>query len=209
MKKLFLFFGLFSALAGHSQDRYQGEENNADKKARLQKLFTGGSLNLGFSSYSTNLGISPQFGYSLAPWADVGVNVGINYISQRDYQYSGDKLRQTLIGPGAFVRLFPVNFLFGTAQFEYNFIRYKYIPAGGSNYAPEKLKLEAPSLLVGGGYASGRERGGNTYYYFSVSWGIMDHDNSPYIDSHKRSLPVIRAGYNIGLFQGRGGNRRF
>jgi hypothetical protein len=35
----------------------------------------------------------------------------------------------------------------------------------------------------------------------------MGDKNSPYVDNFGRSNPIIRAGYNIGLFQGR--NRRY
>ncbi len=197
-RMLFLIFVLVSVVT-HAQDR----DNQSEKGNPAARLFTGGSVNLGFSGYSTNLGISPQFGYSLTDWADAGININFNYVSQRDYQVGGDKLRQTIIGPGAFIRLFPINFLFASAQFEYNFIKYKYIPASGSGYQPDKTHVQAPSLLLGAGYAGGRQRGNNTYYYFSVSWDIMGNSNSPYIDSYKRAVPVIRAGYNIGLFQGR------
>ena len=48
----------------------------------------------------------------------------------------GDKLRQTVYGPGAFVRLFPVNFLFASAQYEYNLIHLKYIPANNGSIEP-------------------------------------------------------------------------
>ncbi|MCO6496065.1 MAG: hypothetical protein J5I50_00230 [Chitinophagaceae bacterium] len=207
MKKVVLFFLLLTTAGAYAQGKFDDEE--LAKQVRLQRLFTGGSLAMGFSSYSTNLGISPQFGYSLTDWADAGINIGVNYLSRRDYQVGGDKLRQTMIGPGAFVRLFPVKFLFASAQFEYNFIHFKYIPAPGSSYTPDKLNQKAPSMLLGGGYASGREGGGNSYYYFSVSWDIMGDRNSPYIDSHGRSVPVFRAGYNIGLFQGNGRRNRF
>lgn len=199
MKKLLILLLMSGSLAATGQDR----EVESVRGEQLSRLFSGGSINLGFSGYTTNLGISPQLGYSLTPWADAGINVNFNYVSQRDYQVGGDKLRQTIIGPGAFIRLFPVNFLFASAQFEYNFINYKYIPASGSGYQPDKLHVQSPALLAGAGYAGGRERGNNTYYYFSVAWDVMGDENSPYIDSYGRKVPVIRAGYNIGLFQGK------
>lgn len=165
------------------------------------RLFTGGSANLGFGSGSTMLGIEPQLGYSVSDWADVGINFNLNYISQR-YFSSPEKLRQTIYGPGAFVRLFPVNFLFGTAQFEYNTIRQKYIP--GTPGAPTQIsKVSANSLLVGAGYAGGRQPGSNSYYFMSIMWDVYGDINSPYVDQYQRSSPVIRAGYNIGLFQKR------
>lgn len=190
------------------QANAQSAEDNNDEERGFKKenLFTGGSLNIGFSSYNTSLGIAPQLGYSLTNWADVGIVLNLNYTSQRDYQVYEDKLRQTVYGPGAFVRLFPVRFLFATAQYEYNIISQKYIPPSSSSSSSEKYNVSAGSLLVGGGYAGGRQKGNNTYYFISVTWDILGDKNSPYIDGAERSIPVIRAGYNIGLFQG---NRRF
>ncbi len=180
----------------------QTQEEEPEKKGfQKDKLFTGGSVNLGFTSYTTSLGIAPQLGYSLTNWLDAGVVFNLNYISQRDYYDYGDKLRQTVYGPGAFVRIFPVNFLFATAQYEYNMIHTKYFPADGS--ATTTSTLHANSLLLGLGYAGGRYRGNNTYYFLSISWDVLGDINSPYVDGLGRSFPVIRAGYNIGLFQKR------
>lgn len=202
MKKAILILLLpicFQAKA-QSNDEKKDEKKGFDKG----KLFTGGSANVGFSSYYTSLGIAPQFGYSLTSWMDAGITSNLNYISQKD-PYSPAKIHQTVYGPGAFVRLFPINFLFATAQYEYNFLHQKDIPGNG---IPSSIfNGNASSLLVGGGYAGGREKGNNTYYFLSITWDILGDKNSPYIDSYQRSIPVIRAGYNIGLFQGR--NRKF
>lgn len=164
-----------------------------------EKLFTGGSANLGFSSGSTMLGITPQLGYSLTNWLDAGVTFNLNYLSQK-YYYSGDKVRQTTYGPGAFVRLFPVDFLFASAQYEYNSMHLNYI-SNVSGSPSIKSNQNANSFLVGAGYAGGRMKGGNTYYYLSIMWDISGDPNSPYHDQYGRTSPVIRAGYNIGLFQ--------
>lgn len=186
----------------------QNEDENAPVKQGFQKerLFTGGSANIGFSSGSTMLGITPQLGYSLTDWLDAGITFNVNYISQRDY-LSEDKIRQTTLGPGAFIRLFPVNFLFATSQYEFNMIRQKYISGNNSSFPTQKHNVEAASLLLGGGYAGGRQKGSNTYYYFSVMWDILDNQYSPYVDQYGRANPVIRAGYNIGLFQGKNQRR--
>ena len=203
---VFLLLALCINSYAQNTDEKKDEKNNEKKGFKKEKLFTGGSVSAGFSNYATILGITPQFGYSLTNWADVGITLNLNYTSQRDYQVAGDKLRQTVYGPGAFVRLFPVKFLFASAQYEYNLIHLKYIPANSSGYTPDKNNLNASSLLIGGGYAGGRERGNNTYYYISVSWDILGNKNSPYIDGFGRSNPIIRAGYNIGLFQGKKGD---
>jgi hypothetical protein len=34
-------------------------------------------------------------------------------------------------------------------------------------------------------------------------WDVAKNENSPYKDDVNRATPVIRAGYNIALFQGR------
>ncbi|UEG48552.1 hypothetical protein LK994_07875 [Ferruginibacter lapsinanis] len=183
----------------------QDEEKSAEstKGFKKENFFTGGNIGLGFGSGTTSFGISPHFGYSINKWIDVAVSVNYNYISQRDYYEVNDKLRQTTIGPGAFVRLFPVKFLFAQAQYEHNFIRQKYIPATGSYISPAVYKVESNSLLIGAGYTSGRSVGNNSYYYFSLMFDVLKDPYSPYLDTYGRVLPVVRAGYNIALFQGR------
>jgi len=201
MKKVIVL--LLLPLCFHAKAQGQ-EENKEVKKSgfRKEKLFTGGSANIGFSNGATMLGITPQLGYSLTNWLDAGITFNLNYISQRDYATT-DKIRQTTYGPGAFVRMFPVNFLFATAQYEYNTIHQKQMISGQPDI---KTGVNANSLLLGAGYAAGREKGNNTYYYLSIMWDVYGDTYSPYVDQLGRSTPVIRAGYNIGLFQGR--NRR-
>lgn len=197
---LLIPFYFHASAQNQNQNNQSQDENQEVKKSGFQKdkLFTGGSANIGFSNGTTMLGITPQLGYSLTNWLDAGITFNINYISQRDY-YTTDKIRQTMFGPGAFVRIFPVNFLFAGAQYEYNMIRQKQIFGDGSPSLQDNY--HANSLLVGAGYAGGRERGGNSYYYLSIMWDVAGDPNSPYVDNLGRSTPVIRAGYNIGLFQ--------
>jgi hypothetical protein len=181
-----------------AQDEKESEIEK-EKGFQMDRLFTGGSVSLGFSNYQTVLGLSPYFGYSLTKWLDAAVSVGFTYTSQRDIIYVGDKARQTVVGPGAFIRIFPLKFLFAHAQYEHNFIRVRYMPGNGIN---ETYHINAPSYLVGGGYAGGRDEG-NTFYYFSILWDIGDDVNSPYKDNLNRSVPIVKAGYNIALFEGR------
>ncbi|MEO7264834.1 MAG: hypothetical protein ABIW38_07975 [Ferruginibacter sp.] len=204
MKKIWYFLILstvsFNALAQEKTD----ENEDKPKGFQKDKLFTGGSLNLSFGNRTTALGISPYFGYSLNKYIDVAASVGVNYTSQRDPTgYGvGDKIRQTIIGPGALLRIFPVHFLFAQAQYEHNFIKYKYLSSPNSSYADYTANIEANSLLVGGGYSQGR-RDGTMFYYLSVLWDVANNANSPYVDELNRALPIFRAGIQIGLFQGK------
>ncbi len=204
MKKGVIFFALMiSFYAVQAQDEENGRE---EKKGGFKKenMFVGGNINLGFSNSSTVLGISPYIGYSLNKYLDVAFSTNVSYTSIRDYNEYGDKIRQTIYGPGAFVRVFPFRFLFAQAQYEFNLINYRYIPANNSiNFAPFRENINASSLLVGGGYAGGHEGIGSSFYYLSVMWDVSRNKNSPYVDELRRALPIIRAGYNIALFQGK------
>jgi hypothetical protein len=167
---------------------------------KKENLITGGTLNAGFGDNFTNLGASPYFGYSFNKYIDVAASLSYNYTSFRDYFYIGDKLRQSIYGPGAFVRVYPVKFLFAQAHYEYNFLRTKYLPVGSAN---ELYKFDAHSFLIGGGISNGRDWDvqQKTYFYFSILWDVGNAIRSPYKDNLGRSVPIIRAGYNFALFQ--------
>lgn len=185
----------------YTRDKMQQsqQEEEEEEVSFKKKLFSGGSVTLSFGGSFTMMGLNPHFGYSITDFMDVAVSMNFNYISQRDYYVAGDKARQTVTAPGAFVRLFPLKFLFAQAQYEKNFIRFRYLPATGNSPIEH---FSANSLLVGGGYAGGRERGSNSYYYVCLLWDVGRDRNSPYVDYLGRSLPVFRAGFNIALFQG-------
>jgi hypothetical protein len=186
----------------------QDDEETEKKLFKKENLFTGGSVTAAFYSGGTVLGISPYFGYSINRFADVAVSVNFSYTSQRDVSVYGDKAKQTVWGPGAFVRLFPVKFLFAQVQFEHNFTRVKYMPPSNSGILNDEYKANASSFLVGGGYCSGRQGTGDIFYYFSVMWDVKKDINSPYTDGLGRAIPITRAGLQIALFQGGGKRRR-
>ncbi len=170
---------------------------------KKDRLFTGGDITLAFGNGFTVLGASPYFGYSINKYLDFAVSFNYTYTSQRDFNFLGDKARQTLYGPGTFIRVYPLKFLFAQAQFEHNFIRFKYIYPENSGIPSRIEHYDVSSFLVGFGYAGGRGPESNSFYYFSVSWDLIKNRNSPYVDGLGRAIPIIRAGYNIALFQGR------
>ncbi len=189
---------LFVSLLVHAQ---QTEEQEAEKTPFQENLFTGGSLNLAFYSNTFMMGGSPVLGYSVTNWLDAGGVVNYTYTSYRDYNGRlNDKLRQTMLGGGAFLRLYPVRFLFVQAQVEQNSIRQKFIPVGG---VVEKISVSAPSTLIGGGYTTGRQgRRGNPFFYLAILFDVAGDINSPYTDSYGRAIPIVRGGLQIPLFQG-------
>lgn len=186
----------------------QQDSTGERKGFKKENLFTGGSVSLSFGSNFFMGGVNPMLGYSLTKWADAGIVVNYLYSSYKDYYAYSDKLHQNLIGGGAFVRVFPVRFLFLQGQIEHNFMNQKYTPSAGS--AEEKYKTDATSFLVGAGYTTGRQPGmGGAYGYFSLLVDVMNDQNSPYIDNStidnsSSKIPIIRAGIIVPLFQGSG-----
>lgn len=205
MKKQFLLLMLatiFSAgvIAQEKEVIFSSKDNEDDTETggfKKEMLFTGGNVNIGFFNGVTVLGATPQLGYSLTNWLDAGISFGYTYTSQSVSQFY--KVRQTILGPGAFARIFPIQFLFASVQYEHNFIRVKGIQDG---FPDEVNKVNAGSLLLGLGYTSGKEGRNTPYYYFSVSFDVLNNINSPYRTVANDIYPVVNAGFNIPLFQG-------
>ncbi|HVZ55087.1 MAG TPA: hypothetical protein VG870_00390 [Chitinophagaceae bacterium] len=174
------------------------QDGNGFKK---ENLFTGGSISLAFSGNTFLVGGSPVLGYSLAHWIDGGLVVNYNYTSYRDYPYVGDRLRESVYGGGLFTKIYPVRFIFLQAQAEHNFIKTRYLPYGlGSS----TTHTDVNSLLVGGGYTTGRFSGsGQPFFYLAVLVDVSGNSASPYTDALGRVVPIIRAGIQVPLFQGK------
>jgi hypothetical protein len=208
MKKIVIVFALISSFyAVQAQDK---ERDSDEKKGRFKKenLFTGGGAIVSVGSYTTLLGASPVLGYSITKWLDAGVVFNFNYASAR-YVYSNGlvsdvKSRQTVLGPGIFARVYPLKFLFVNVQAEQNYTTDKTI---APNTPTIKDKYAATSLLLGVGYAGGRQGIGDLYYYVSINADFSGNINSPYVgisESGKAVItPIFKAGLHIPLFQGR------
>jgi len=180
------------------------QDDEEEKKGfKKENLFTGGSISLAFFSNGSLIGANPVFGYSVARWLDAGVIINYNYTNYRDYSYLNDHLRQTVYGGGVFTRLYPIKFLFAQGQVEQNKIQYKYKPAPNSGVSSWAMKSSANSILIGGGYCTGRDPDGKSVYgYLAILFDVSNDLNSPYVDGYGRALPIIRAGLQIPLFQG-------
>src|SRR5258705_6457375 len=123
---------LFIASVISLNTKAQGKEEKS-KTPFKENLFTGGSISLAFYNNTFLVGGSPVLGYSITNWADLGIVVNYNYTSYRDYNYVfNDKIKQYVYGGGGFVKLYPARFLFAQAQYEYNFIKQKFIPNVGT-----------------------------------------------------------------------------
>jgi hypothetical protein len=209
MKKIILSLIVFFSInmVAYSQEEAPPQEKGFKK----ENFFSGGSIALSFFNSSFLIGANPVFGYSLAKWVDIGVVGNYNYASYHDYYQINDRLHQSIYGGGFFTRLFPVKFLFAQGQMEHNWISQKYFyTAGGQNV---KDNVSSNSLLVGAGYTTGRDPVLKSMYgYFAILFDVLKEKNSPYVtydfDNYgniinTHPVPIIRAGINIPLFQGK------
>ncbi|MEJ0102631.1 MAG: hypothetical protein WDO19_08790 [Bacteroidota bacterium] len=204
-----LLFSLFLLSITTSVLFAQEEEKPEEKKGfKLDNLFTGGGISLGFGSgygsSSFSIGASPVLGYNITNWLDAGIAINYNYQSFRNYPYDGYKIRQSVYGGGGFVKIYPVSFLFAQAQYEYNFNTQKVIPGDGtSSY---KIDFQTNSLLVGAGYAGRMPGFKEPFFYLSILFDVSGNPNTPYTNSAGNAIPVFRGGIQIPLFQGKNRN---
>jgi len=209
MKKILTLILLLACLNGFAQDADEDFREGGFKK---ENLFTGGGLQLSFANSTFVGGLSPVFGYSINKWIDAGIVVNFTYASDNhvvyvdnvgNYYYTDDRLRQTIFGPGAFVKFYPLKFLFLQAQGEMNYLTEKLYPVGSS---VQKEKHTVPGLLAGVGYAGGREGVGSFFYQISLSFDVLRRPHSPYVETlssgRVNALPIIRAAIQIPLFNG-------
>ncbi len=183
----------------------QDKEEEKEKGFKKENLFIGGSVSLAFYNSTFLIGGSPVFGYSIAKWIDAGIVANYNYTAYRDINTFDDKLHQSVYGGGVFTKIYPLRFLFAQAQFEHNFIKQKYILPGGGPTSTSTT--DANSFLIGGGYSTGRYgTGGPPFFYLAVLFDVSGNANSPYTDGYGRTIPIIRGGIQVPLFQGKNNN---
>jgi hypothetical protein len=189
IKKLISAITLFLLLAFFNVTIAQFGQPSTQKKDdfKLQKrLFFGGGLDFGISSYSTVLGIAPIVGYRVSPSFDVGLRLSYLYYRYKDSFY---EFNSNSYGAGLFGRyyLFFFNNLFLHAEYEalnYDYYRYPYT-------SEDKERIWVSSLFVGGGYR--QWIGSNAYVGITVLWNLLDDINSPY------SNPIFRIGVGVGI----------
>ena len=209
MKKIILSVLLLTVSFGFlfAQDEEQ------EKGFKKQNLFTGGSVTMSFYSGGTILGANPIFGYKIANWLDAGIAFNYTYQGSRDNYEINDKIRQHVFGPGVFTRIYPLPMLFLHAQAEHNFNNWNYSSADGS-YKQSDV-TDANSLLLGGGWAQGRQKGSNSFFYIEILFDVLKNKYSPYVNNvydpsggvaRTDALPIFRAGINVSLFQGKNKN---
>jgi hypothetical protein len=188
---------LFAIVVTSPFAQEQNDEVDTKGKFRRDNIFIGGSVGLSFGTGSFGVSTNPEIGYTVANWVDAGIATNINYFSYNARYNFGIRQRSTTLGTGVFVRIHPIRNFFIQAQPEYNWITTK---LRYENYTPpidDKVKMEAPSFLVGLGY--GQRVIGSGSFFTAIMFDLGSNRSSPYITFDGTKLPVIRTGFNFYL----------
>lgn len=184
----FLIFIVGASLQSFAQFGQPASEQKDEFKMQ-KRLYIGGNLGFGISSYSTSLMIAPIVGYRLTPSVDIGGRFNYTY-----YHYNDDPLKYSTnnYGLAGFARyyLFFFNDLFIHA--EYEALNYEQVYVNTVLWEVDsKERIWVSSLFVGGGYR--QWIGQNSFIGITVLWNLLDNINSPY------SNPIFRIGVGVGI----------
>lgn len=178
--------------------------NDGEKDFNKSNIFVGGSLALGFSNLSFNIGATPEIGYTFNDWFDAGLAFNLNYQSVRadptGYYNNNVRQRSFNYGGGPFFRVYPLKQFFIQGQFEENWIKYNFtdMNQGGST---SSLTTQSSSFLAGIGFT--QRIVGQGSFYTIIMMDLMTDQYSPYrlMNSNGSTypIPVIRAGFNFYL----------
>lgn len=174
------------------------DENNGETARDGSNVFAGGSLSLGFGSYTFNVGGNPEVGVTVSQWLDLGLALNLNYYSQRadDQGFYNDntRFRSFNYGGGIFARAYPVRFLFVQAQPELNWVHYS-SKSFATDYSTSGT-VNSASFIAGVGYT--QRIVGEGSYFLMIGLDLLNNKYSPYRDSYSGAqLPVIRAGFDF------------
>jgi hypothetical protein len=168
----------------------KGDDNKSDFKSQ-KRVYVGGGLGLGISSYSTSIMVAPVIGYRLTPDIDIGGRVSYSFNSYAA-SYYGAKFTTNNVGFGPFITyyLFFFSDLFIHAEYEaLNYDKYLYL--NPINNEVEKERAWVSSLFLGGGYR--QWIGANAFVGISVLFNLLDSYESPYAN------PIFRIGFGVGI----------
>lgn len=183
MKKLCCFLSIAIAIATISVGQAYSQDEPAVEKPQGKfdpdRLFFGGSFGVTFGDF-TFINLSPQVGYAFNQYLAAGGGINFIFSSDKVRGYNGQELYKQssgFAGLNVFGRVYPIRFLFISAQPELNYswgkIEYYNPPA------PD-YKLEGkfvPSLLLGGGVAIPAGRGA---MLISAQYDVLYSDRTPY-----------------------------
>jgi hypothetical protein len=147
----------------------------------------GGGFGLSFSTYGSNIQVSPQLGYRLTPSFESGLRLTYNYYSYRENWL---RFNTHNFGGGPYASFAIYRGLFAHA--EYEVLSYERVFV---NWALREVshrdRILIHSVFVGAGYRQYFSQ--RSYASFIVMFNLNETLDTPY------SNPTFRVGFGIGL----------
>jgi len=180
-----LAFGI--SISSFAQFGQPASERKSEFKMQ-KRLYIGGGIGFGISSYATSLMIAPVVGYRLTPDVDIGTRLNYTY-----YRYNDSPLKYTTnnYGAGFFARYYLFFFSDLFLHAEYEALNYEQVYVNSNWEVDHKERVWVSSLFLGGGYR--QWVGQNAFVGITVLWNILDSLDSPY------NNPIFRIGVGVGI----------
>ncbi|WP_123985363.1 hypothetical protein [Taibaiella soli] len=183
--------------SGRSMRQIQAKKKQENKGFDPSKIIAGGFLGLSFGT-STSVYVAPVIGYRITDKLAAGIDFSYTYYKYKDYFYlqnpiTGESnyydLSSDILSIGVWARYLVFSGLFVGAQFDQNYMSYTdpgFDPNGSGNIVNQKVKYDAPSLLLGAGYRA--PIGDRASVNFSLMYDVLQNQYSPY---YGRVVPMI------------------
>ncbi len=186
-----------------SQERKESNRKGKKEKKEIKEpyLFWGGSLWLGFGSY-TYVDVNAVFGSQLTERLSLGVSGKYQYYKDKGDIIGNFQTFETSVYGGSVFSQFAVIKDFRNlvkvkahsgiiAHMEYEFLNteYNYIYFDDPNSTRDRYWLH--NVLVGGGYF--QQMGKRAKTYIVLLWNVTQADDNPY------EYPQLRIGFSIAI----------
>lgn len=197
---LILIIILFLSTISEAQKKRESD-NKPNKELKEPYFFWGGSLWLGFGTY-TYVDVNLIFGTQLTERLSLGVSGKYQYYNQKGSVSSDFNTFETSVYGGSvfsqfqvikdFRNLFKVKGHSGIiAHVEYEFLntKYNYIYFNDSN--SERSRYWLHNILIGAGYF--QQMGKKSKSYIILLWNVNNTVDNPYI------YPQLRIGFSVAI----------
>ncbi len=195
---LFVISCITSNIYAQEKSGKQTKEKKKSKEIKEPYLFAGGSLWLGFGSY-TFVDVNLLFGTQLTERLNVGVSGKYQYYNDKraivgDFQtsvYGGSIFSQFAIIKD-FRNFLPVKTQSGIiAHAEYEMLNTKYNYVYFDDQDSNRSRYWLQNFLLGGGY--NQQLGKKANSYIIILWNLTPADDNPY------TYPQIKIGFTFTL----------
>jgi len=156
--------------------------NSSKKESPAYRLFLGGGIGGGYSTYSSHIQMTPVFGYRITPKVQIGTN--LTYLYQWSKDLAGNKYNSNIYGGSLFLRYIFWKFLY--VQAEYEILS---VPDYYSTDASARRTVKSP--FAGLGFIQVLSE--RSFFTVSVLHDFLNDKYSPY------SNPLIRVSFAFGL----------